>query len=250
MALRDILIDLAHARQRAADKAADSLSSLMVRAFGEDPSPTLIKLTEADTRELLAKGATKRIAPTLIRESEKAGGLAAARISGLDAGTLTNAQRRGFARLLEQGVRSGLARAALQVSDLLTRGRAEGRDAGSMREQLREDFAAQGPVTGTVTRSGVWSVETTGLSTLVSQQAIAATVTPIALPGDQWRWVAMGGNVCRVCEARHGGVAPYEEWRKMGLPGTSFGNPCRRRCRCTLLPLVLVDEELGPIVGL
>lgn len=62
-------------------------------------------------------------------------------------------------------------------------------------------------------------------------------------PGSMLRWQSVQDNrVCEDCEARHGSVQTYADWKADGLPG-SQNTVCDGACRCELLP---DDAFTGP----
>jgi len=52
--------------------------------------------------------------------------------------------------------------------------------------------------------------------------------------GQEYKWQAVGRNICPDCQDRHGQIATWEEWKLAGLPQSGF-SVCGMHCKCTLV---------------
>lgn len=58
-----------------------------------------------------------------------------------------------------------------------------------------------------------------------------------------WVWIAEYRDSCSECLSRHGKIKTYAEWKKLGLPGSSFCTVCH----CSLVGIENIKECLIPI---
>lgn len=154
-------------------------------------------------------------------------------------------------RALEIATARNLLRVGRDIAELEARGRIEGRSEESIATQLRSDWISSGPITGSLTRERPW-IDV--LSTPVGVTAqYAHTVASIAdrdrstlqaaaarINAELLEWVAIHEKTCKPCADRDGVQRTFADWLDIGLPRTSWGNPCARRCNCGL---VLVGAE-------
>lgn len=65
-----------------------------------------------------------------------------------------------------------------------------------------------------------------------------------AQPKEKWQWIAINKppKLCPDCTARAGKIFTYNEWVKLGLPGTGR-TICGPFCYCKLIPIRIADKR-------
>lgn len=59
---------------------------------------------------------------------------------------------------------------------------------------------------------------------------------------EQWQWITVSKNPCPDCQARAGSTLSFQQWKKIGLPG-SGNTVCNKYCLCKLYPVSIAEDK-------
>ncbi len=66
-------------------------------------------------------------------------------------------------------------------------------------------------------------------------------------PANQpWQWISISTKPCPGCQARAGRILTYNQWSRIGLPGTGR-TICVFACRCDLMPLPIAEKRFPTV---
>ena len=128
-------------------------------------------------------------------------------------------------------IANGVNKTAMDLETLITTMRASGASDDAILEVLENDLKNSGRIFGafknhfkTTAEFGVGRMATYGSKYELERRGV-----------QQFKWQAVGKNICPDCLDRHGRLASWEEWEFAGLPQSGF-SVCGLHCNCDLVP--------------
>jgi len=134
-------------------------------------------------------------------------------------------------QIIKMQIQGTTAKTVIDLETLINTMRASGASDKVIREVLQHDLRTGGRIFGAFKNQ----FKATG-SFAVGKMGSYGTLLEMEKRGlQEFKWQAVGKNICPDCNARHGTTGTMETFQMMGMPKSGF-SVCGSHCNCELVP--------------